>query len=233
MVHIVSSFDEDFAELNQTIARLGGLAEAQLGEVTDLFEARKIEGLSALIGRDKELDALEERLNDQAISLIARRAPMAQDLRRVIVAIKVAAALERVGDYAKNIAKRAQTIIPAHINGAPMASLIRMSHMVQQRLHQVMDAYMEMDDKLALSVYNSDVEVDRLHTSLFQSLIEVLGDAKDQMPAASHLLFVAKNLERVGDLATNIAEQIYFLVHGELPTDSRQKADGSSNIGSE
>jgi phosphate transport system protein len=231
MSHIVSSFDEDFAGLNQTIARLGGLAEAQLNEVTDLLEARKLDGLRELIARDKELDALEEQLNEQAISLIARRAPMAQDLRRVLVAIKVASALERVGDYAKNIAKRAQIIIPAQINGAPMASLIRMSHMVQQMLHQVMDAYMDMDEKLALDVYQRDVEVDQLHTSLFHSLIELLHEAGERSAAASHLLFVAKNIERVGDFATNIAEQIYFLVHGRLPSDDRQKADHSSDVG--
>jgi phosphate transport system protein len=231
MSHIVSSFDEDFAGLNQTIARLGGLAEAQLNEVTDLLEARKLDGLRELIARDKELDKLEEQLNEQAITLIARRAPMAQDLRRVLVAIKVASALERVGDYAKNIAKRAQIIIPAQINGAPMASLIRMSNMVQQMLHQVMDAYMEMDDKLALDVYSRDVEVDQLHTSLFHSLVALLHEADDRTAAASHLLFVAKNIERVGDFATNIAEQIYFLVHGQLPSDDRQKADHSSDLG--
>lgn len=232
MSHIVKSFDEDFTGLNETLARLGGLAEAQLNEVTNLLEARKLDGLDELISRDKELDALEDKLNEQAISLIARRAPLAQDLRRVLVAIKIAAALERVGDYAKNIAKRAKIIIPAHINGAPFASLIRMSHMVQQMLHEVMDAYMEMDGNVALEISNRDVEIDQLHTSLFRSLVEVMGGDLEKITPGSHLLFVAKNIERIGDFATNIAEQIYFLENGELPPEDRKKADQSSGLGS-
>lgn len=228
MAHILSSFDEDFNQINATIAQLGGIAEAQLLEVTDYLEKRKVDGLDALIARDKELDKLDQDLHEQAIRLIALRAPMAQDLRRVIVALKVASSLERIGDYSKNIAKRSIVVIPAQLDGAPMASLIRMSGMVQEMLHSVMDAYMEMDANLADEIRARDLEVDKLHTSLFKSLLEAITEQPDKVAIGSHLLFIAKNIERIGDYATNIAEQVYFLVHGEFPSDERQKADTSS-----
>ena len=228
MAHILSSFDEDFNQINATIAQLGGIAEAQLLEVTDYLEKRKVDGLDALIARDKELDKLDQDLHEQAIRLIALRAPMAQDLRRVIVALKVASSLERIGDYSKNIAKRSKVVIPAQLDGAPMASLIRMSGMVQEMLHSVMDAYMEMDANLADEIRARDLEVDKLHTSLFKSLLEAITEQPDKVAIGSHLLFIAKNIERIGDYATNIAEQVYFLVHGEFPSDERQKADTSS-----
>jgi phosphate transport system protein len=228
MAHILSSFDEDFTQINATIAQLGGIAEAQLLEVTDYLEKRKVDGLDALIARDKELDKLDQDLHEQAIRLIALRAPMAQDLRRVIVALKVASSLERIGDYSKNIAKRSKVVIPAQLDGAPMASLIRMSGMVQEMLHSVMDAYMEMDANLADEIRARDLEVDKLHTSLFKSLLEAITEQPDKVAIGSHLLFIAKNIERIGDYATNIAEQVYFLVHGEFPSDERQKADTSS-----
>ena len=229
MTHILSSFDEDFTQINSTIAQLSGMAEAQLLEVTRLLEKRQIDGLDTLIARDKDLDKLEQDLHDQAIRLIALRAPMAQDLRRVIVALKVASSLERIGDYSKNIAKRSKVVIPAHLDGAPMSSLIRMSSMVQEMLHSVMDAYMDMDAKLADQIRERDLEVDRLHTSLFKSLLEAITEQPDKVAIGSHLLFIAKNIERIGDYTTNIAEQVYFLVHGEFPTDERQKADTSSS----
>lgn len=228
MAHILSSFDEDFTQINATIAQLGGIAEAQLLEVTDYLEKRKVDGLDALIARDKELDKLDQDLHEQAIRLIALRAPMAQDLRRVIVALKVASSLERIGDYSKNIAKRSKVVIPAQLDGAPMASLIRMSGMVQEMLHSVMDAYMEMDANRADEIRALDLEVDKLHTSLFKSLLEAITEQPDKVAIGSHLLFIAKNIERIGDYATNIAEQVYFLVHGEFPSDERQKADTSS-----
>ncbi|MDC3402045.1 phosphate signaling complex protein PhoU [Alphaproteobacteria bacterium] len=228
MAHILSSFDEDFTQINATIAQLGGIAEAQLLEVTDYLEKRKVDGLDALIARDKELDKLDQDLHEQAIRLIALRAPMAQDLRRVVVALKVASSLERIGDYSKNIAKRSKVVIPAQLDGAPMASLIRMSGMVQEMLHSVMDAYMEMDANLADEIRARDLEVDKLHTSLFKSLLEAITEQPDKVAIGSHLLFIAKNIERIGDYATNIAEQVYFLVHGEFPSDERQKADTSS-----
>jgi len=201
MAHILSSFDEDFTQINATIAQLGGIAEAQLLEVTDYLEKRKVDGLDALIARDKELDKLDQDLHEQAIRLIALRAPMAQDLRRVIVALKVASSLERIGDYSKNIAKRSKVVIPAQLDGAPMASLIRMSGMVQEMLHSVMDAYMEMDANLADEIRARDLEVDKLHTSLFKSLLEAITEQPDKVAIGSHLLFIAKNID---ELATTL-----------------------------
>ena len=231
MAHIVSAFDQDFAALNDMLARLGGMAEAQLSNVMGAIEARKLDALDAIISGDKELDKIELDINEQALRLIALRAPMAQDLRRVLVSLKVAAALERIGDYAKNIAKRSKVIIPDTNYDVPMASILTMARLAQTMLNQVMDAYVAMDSDLAIDVWEQDIAIDQIHTALFQSLLELMATSGDRATIISHLLFTAKNIERVGDHVTNIAEQIYFVNHGKFPEDVRPKADTASALG--
>lgn len=226
--HIVASFDDDLAELNTMLARLGGLAEKQFADAIDALERRDIQNIDEIIARDAELDEVEFALNERGIEIIALRAPVARDLRRVIVTLKVASVLERIGDYAKNVAKRSRVIIEHENSKSDNVSLARMAGLVQQMLNQVLDAYVSGDADLAMDVRDRDIEVDRLHTSLFREMLERMSENPDQVSASSHLLFIAKNIERIGDHTTGIAEQIFFLKNGQYPSDERPKADKSS-----
>ena len=226
--HIVASFDEDLGELNTMLTRLGGLAEKQFADAMDALERRDIQNIDEIIARDAELDEMEFNLNERGIEIIALRAPVARDLRRVIVTIKVAALLERIGDYAKNIAKRSRVIIEHENSKSDNVSLARMAALVQQMLNQVLDAYVSKDSDLAMDVRDRDMEVDRLHTSLFREILARMSEAPEQVATGSHLLFIAKNIERIGDHTTGIAEQIFFLKHGRYPSEERPKADKSS-----
>lgn len=229
--HIVASFDDDLAELNKMLARLGGLAEKQFADAIDALERRDIQNIDEIIARDAELDEMEFDLNERGIEIIALRAPVAQDLRRVIVTLKVASVLERIGDYAKNVAKRSRVIIEHENNKSDNVSLARMAALVQQMLNQVLDAYASNDSDLAMDVWDRDTEVDRMHTSLFREMLARMSENPEQVSASSHLLFIAKNIERIGDHTTGIAEQIFFLANGQFPDDERPKADKSSVSG--
>ena len=226
--HIVASFDDDLAELNTMLARLGGLAEKQLADAIDALERRDIQNIDEIIARDAELDEVEFALNERGIEIIALRAPVARDLRRVIVTLKVASALERIGDYAKNVAKRSRVIIEHENSKSDNVSLARMAGLVQQMLNQVLDAYASGDADMAMDVRDRDMEVDRLHTGLFREILERMSQNPNQVSASSHFLFIAKNIERIGDHTTGIAEQIFFLKNGQYPSDERPKADKSS-----
>lgn len=228
--HIVTAFDEDLAILNDMMAKMGALAETQLFASTEALITRNPSSLDDIIKRDKELDNLEAELNDKVIEIIALRAPLAEDLRRVIVALKVASTLERVGDLAKNIAKRNKVILSTSLKTQMLPSIKNMTSMVLKMLNKTLDAYVEVDAKTALEVMDSDIEVDKLNTVVFQSLIEEMSSEQEQLKIGPHLLFVAKNIERVGDHVTAIAEQIYFLHHGEMPDQDRPKADQSSSV---
>lgn len=225
--HIVSSFDDDLTTLNRLVEQLGAEAEAQLVAAVAAFEARDAAPLDALIARDRALDALEQQINDRAIEIIALRAPMAQDLRCIIAAIKVAAMLERVGDYAKNIAKRSKAIIESDAGGTD-AKIAAMTALVRDRLHAVMAAYIALDATAAADIRDRDAEIDRMHTELSRELLVDMSGAAGDVSTGSHLLFIAKNIERIGDYAAGIAEVIHFLVHGTMPEDERPKADTSS-----
>jgi phosphate transport system protein len=154
---------------------------------------------------------------------------MAKDLRRIIVALRVAGNLERIGDYAKNIAKRSRVIIEHEKILGDNISIARIAGLTQQMINQVLDAYASGDADLAMDVWERDMDVDLLHTSIFREVLEQIGEDSERVSAGSQLLFVAKNIERIGDYATGIAEQIYFVKNGEFPTHSRPKADDSSS----
>ncbi len=227
--HIVSSFDKDLAELNQMVARLGGMAEQQLAAAIDALENRSGDRLEAIISADQELDDLEFAINERAIEVIAVRGPMATDLRRIVAALKVGSVLERIGDYAKNIAKRTRVIIAEERDPRDSISLSRMAGLVQQMLNQVLDAYATGNDELAMEVWDRDQEVDQMHTSLYSEVLGKMINVGDMAAVHSHFLFIAKNIERVGDHTTSVAEQVYFLVHGVMPGDERPKADATSS----
>jgi phosphate transport system protein len=223
--HIVSSFDRDLADLNQLVARLGGLAEQQFAAAIDALENRDASSIDAIVAGDSELDQLEQDLNDRAIEVIATRAPMATDLRSILSAVKIASVLERVGDYAKNIAKRSHVIINEETNRSDTISLARIADIVQGMLGQALDAYATGNAEQAMEVWERDQEVDELYSSLHSDLLTVIANGVEQASVSSHFLFIAKNIERIGDHTTAVAEQVYFQVNGSMPADERPKVD--------
>ena len=225
--HIVKSFDDDLRRLDSIIAEMGGIAEAQLADAIDALVKRDVEAAEKVIVRDQLIDDLEHELDDFATTILALRQPMAEDLRVVIAALKNAAILERIGDYAKNIAKRTIALSQTPPIG-PTKTIVRMARLVQSMIKNVLDAYMNRDADKAIDVRNSDEEVDALHTSLFRELLTYMMEDPRVIGSGTHLLFVAKNIERIGDHATNIAKNVHVLVHGEPPPTSRRKGDASS-----
>ncbi|MGB0670226.1 MAG: phosphate signaling complex protein PhoU [Rhodospirillales bacterium] len=225
--HIVKSYDRQLNELDKIIAEMGGLAEAQFADSIEALMKRDEDKAARIIAADKRLDQLEHAVDAQAIKMIALRQPMADDLRMVVTALRTASILERVGDYAKNVAKRAVALSATSPVG-PAKTVMRMGHIVQGMLKDVLDSYLEHDVAKALAVRERDEEVDALHTSLFRELITYMMEDPRNITPCTHLLFVAKNVERVGDQATNIAEHVHFMVTGKLLTEDRSKSDEAS-----
>jgi phosphate transport system protein len=224
--HTVTSFEEDLKKLDRLIAEMGGMAEALLADAVDTMLKRDAEGALEVKERDKDIDALEREIDEHAIRLLALRQPVADDLRVVIVALKTAAIIERIGDYAKNIAKRTQVLSVCAEMGAGK-SIKRLAALVQEMIRDVLDAYVTRDAERADEVRLRDKEVDDLHTSLFRELLTYMMEDAHKITPCTHLMFIAKNIERIGDHATNIAENVLFLVHGEMPEDARPKRDES------
>jgi len=225
--HIVKSFDDDLNRLDNIIAEMGGLAEHQLANSIDAMVKRNEDLAEQVIASDKRIDTLEAEVVDLAIAMLALRQPMADDLRVVITALRTAALIERIGDYAKNIAKRTVALSQTPPMG-PSRMVGRMGRQVQRMIQDVLDAYVKRDADKAEDVREADAEVDALHTSLFREILTYMMEDPRVITSCTHLLFVAKNIERIGDHATNIAENVYFLVHGNMPADKRQKDDESS-----
>lgn len=226
--HIVSSFDDELGRLDSIIAEMGGLAERQLVNAVDALHRSDVELAQSVIEGDKRLDQLEEEIDDFAIRMLALRQPMADDLRAVVVALKMASNLERIGDYAKNVAKRTQTLSSMEPVGNATSSIQRMARQVQSMIKNVLDAYGTHDIAKADDVRLRDEEVDLMHTSLFRELLTHMLEDPRNITACTHLLFVAKNVERIGDHVTSIAENVHFLVSGVMPADERPKSDLSS-----
>ncbi len=225
--HIVKSYDEQLSQLGSRIAEMGGLAESQLNEALTAMSKRDTELAARVIAGDAAVDALERQVDQSAIELLALRQPMADDLREVVASLKVANILERVADYAANVAKRATAInqLP-HVE--PVRSVPRMGRLVVQMIHDVLDAYNRRDADQAYDIRQRDAEVDELYDSLFRELLTYMMEDPRNITACTHLLFVAKNIERIGDYTTNIAEIVYYLVKGEPLADDRPKADTTS-----
>lgn len=222
--HIVRSFDEALDHLDNAIAEMGGLAEHQLAEAIEALVERDVERAAAVTASDSKVDELEALVDQQAVSLLALRQPMATDLRMIISALKTSGIIERIGDYAKNIAKRTVTL--SEMPPVPPAMTVaRLGRLSQRMLKDVLDAYGERDIAKAEDVRRRDEEVDALYTSIFRELLTYMMEDPRNITACTHLLFVAKNFERVGDHATNIAENVHFIVRGEVPPDMRRKTD--------
>lgn len=226
--HIVKSYDDELGKLDNMIAEMGGLAEAQLAAAIQAMANRDVELAERIIQEDKRIDEMENEIDNFTLRLFALRQPMAEDLRIVIAALKVSANLERIGDYAKNIAKRTVPLSQATVLGGARRTITRMGALVQGMIKNVLDAYVSRDSKKADDVRLRDEEVDTMYTSLFRELLTYMMEDPRSITSCTHLLFVAKNVERIGDHATSIAEQVHFIVRGERPEDERPKRDLSS-----
>ncbi|CAK0756500.1 Phosphate-specific transport system accessory protein PhoU homolog [uncultured Gammaproteobacteria bacterium] len=225
--HIVKSFSVELRNLTNLIARMGGAAEAQIDAVIQAVVKRDIALAERVIKGDVQLDTYERDVDAEAIRLLALRQPMAQDLREILSALKVAADLERIGDHAANIAKRSLVLSQLPMV-RPAAAIPRMGRLVSEILKDVLDAYTDRDLARATAAWRRDEELDELHTSLFREVLTYMMEDPRTITPCTHLLFMAKNLERIGDHATNIAETIHFMVVGAPPTEARPKGDRSS-----
>lgn len=227
--HIVRSYEEELAALNTKIAKMGGLAEQVVGQSIDALERRDPDLAEATIKEDEVIDALEHEIEEQAIVMIARRQPMAYDLRQIMAALRISADLERIGDLGKNIGKRALAVVGEQQPKKLMLGLKHMGELALEQLKEVLDAFIERDADRALKVWYKDEEIDAMYNSLFRELLTYMMEDPRNIGLCTHLLFGAKNIERIGDHATNIAETVYFLVHGSAITDQRPKGDNTSS----
>ena len=225
--HIVKAFDEDLQQLSESVARMGGLAEAQISSAIEALTKRDIELAGRVMNSDSAIDALEEQLNQDAVRLLALRQPMATDLREVICALKISSNLERIGDLATNIAKRVIALDKTPPI-EPARAVPRLARLVQNTIKDTLDAYVDRDADRALDVWHRDEEVDEMYTGLFRQILTYMMEDPRNISAGTHLLFMAKNIERMGDHATNIAETTYYLVTGRPMEGERVKADSSS-----
>jgi phosphate transport system protein len=226
--HIVSAFEDELTGLGTKIAQMGGMAEEALALAIEALEKHDTALASRVIDVDARIDRLEREIEEQAIVMIARRQPMALDLREIMVAIRIAAVLERAGDLAKNIAKRAFALDAETYPKSIIAGLTRMGRLALRQLKDVLDAYAQRDAVKALEVWGADQEVDDMYNSMFRELLTYMMEDPRNIGICTHLLFGAKNLERIGDHATNIAENVYYLVHGEPIEAERPKGDLTS-----
>jgi phosphate transport system protein len=227
--HIVKSFDDDLNHLVSSIAEMAGLAERQLADSISAMMRRDEQLASRVIEQDKGLDILEENIDGSVVKMLALRQPQAVDLRAIIVALKISSDLERVGDYAKNIAKRTITLMQAPAIVPATNTIVRMGTIVGGMISNVIDAYLNADVLKAREVRERDLDVDQLHTSLFRELLTYMMEDPRNITSCTHLLFIAKNIERIGDHVTNIAENVHYLVSGENITGDRPKSDLSSS----
>ena len=216
--HTIKAFDEDIERLRALISQMGGLAEHAIGEAMRCLVQRDTEGALRIVENDKKLDALELETERRAVQLIALRAPMAGDLRDVVAALKISGVVERIGDYAKNIAKRVPLIESNH-KIEPLSLLPEMARIAAAMVHDVLDAFVQRDADVAVQVCERDNQVDDFYDSIFRALLTHMMENPHNIGQSAHLLFVAKNLERVGDHATNIAEMVYFAATGQHMAD--------------
>jgi len=222
--HTVASYDEELTRLATLISEMGGLAEAAVGDATRALLKLDHEMAKAVITQDKRIDAMHRQIDDMAVSMIARRQPMAQDLRAIITAIHVAGDLERVGDMAKTIARRTLQIEGLSLTPKFYNGVKHMSDLILRQLKAALDAYATRNGAAAVEVCNSDEEIDALYTSLFRELLTYMMEDPRNITQCTHLLFCSKSLERVGDHATNIAEAAFYLDTG------RQMSEGTDEL---
>ncbi len=211
--HTVKAFDNEIGELRGLIAEMGGRAEAAIAEAMSALVQRNLELADRVVTEDRKIDRLEQEVERLAVRIIALRAPMADDLRDVVAALKIAGVVERIGDYAKNIAKRVSALESSRKIDA-ISVLPAMAQVASDMVHDVLDAFAARDAEAAVRVIARDREVDDFYNSIFRALLTYMMENPLDITASAHLLFVAKNLERIGDHATNVAEMVYFASTG-------------------
>ena len=226
--HIVAAFDADLGGLRRSIAEMGGIAEKMLTEATAALVRDDQNLAQAVIAADRRLDELQRDIEERGILVIARRQPLAVDLREIVSALRIAGDLERAGDLAKNTAKRV-IAMTGHMHPKRVVTGVQhMSELALGQLKDVLDAYAGSDAEAALAVWRRDGAIDALNNSLFRELLTYMMEDPRSISFCTHLLFCAKNIERIGDHATNIAENIHYLVTGQALTAERPKDDRSS-----
>ncbi|MBM7066787.1 phosphate signaling complex protein PhoU [Actibacterium sp. 188UL27-1] len=226
--HISAAFDRDLEAIQAMIMKMGGMVEAAIVEAADSLERRDMEMAGRVRLNDKAIDELEEQVNEEVARLLALRSPVASDLRTVLSVMKISGNLERVGDYAKNIAKRTAVLIDLpQVDGATSA-IRRMARAVEAMLKDALDAYIQRDADLAEDVRNRDVEVDQMYNALFREFLTHMMEDPRNITSCMHLHFIAKNIERMGDHVTSVSEQVIYLVTGEAPDDERPKGDSTA-----
>ncbi|GAA4037337.1 phosphate signaling complex protein PhoU [Parerythrobacter jejuensis] len=216
--HTVKAFDEDITRLRGLIAEMGGLSEVALQNSLEALISGDQDMAREVVRRDKEIDVLESEVDKLAVRIIALRAPMADDLREVIAALKIAGVVERIGDYSKNIAKRVGKV-EGRDRFEPLTLLPAMADIATEMVHDVLTAYSARDPVLALEVIATDEKVDAFYNSIFRNLVSHMVENPATISSAAQLLFVAKNIERIGDHATNVAEMVHFAATGDYPPD--------------
>ena len=222
--HIVKSYDEQLNILKNTIAKMGSLAEKQVKDATEAAMKQDQEFADKIVGKDDRIDDLEKNIEEQVVNLLTMRQPLAIDLRETVSAMKISSDLERIGDLSKNIAKRSRHL-DKNIGHEINKNFSLVSEKVQKSVKTVLDAFLNRDIKLAEQVWNADQEIDRLVDICMNSILKCIEEKKDGAATFSQLMFMSKNLERIGDHATNIAETVYFLVSGKYIEGDRPKGE--------
>lgn len=226
--HIAKAFDRDLEAIQAMIIRMGGLVEAAIIDGAEALARRDLELSERVRSGDAVVDEIEEKVNEEVARTIALRAPVAEDLRIVLTVLRLAASLERVGDYAKNIAKRNTVLVEMRPITGTEATLRRMAREVQGMLRDTLDAFIRRDQALAIEVIQRDHDVDQMYNALFREFLTFMMEDPRNITACMHLHFIAKNIERMGDLVTNMAEQVVYLVTGDRPEHKRPKGDTTS-----
>jgi phosphate transport system protein len=225
--HLVKSFDNDLKKLRDMLTEMGGIVENQVALAAEAIMNRDATAATKAVSEDPRVDALEREIEQFVIRMLALRQPMAGDLRRIVAGLKITGDLERIGDYAANVAKRS-IVLAQYSLPYSLAGVAHMAHMVQDQLKSIIDALGANDTEKAIEVWRSDRVVDDIYNALFRELITYMMEDPRNITPCTHLLFIAKNLERIGDHATNIAETVYYAVEGEVLSEARPKGDASA-----
>ena len=226
--HTAKAFDVDLQELTRMVAEMGGLAEKQIADAVDALARRDADRAQRTVASDPSIDALQAEIEERAVLTIARRQPMAVDLREIVGALRVSNDLERIGDLAKNIGKRVLALDGEFHPPKLIRGVEHMGALVLTQLKEVLDSYAGHDLKKAMVVWNGDEEIDAMCTSLFRELLTYMMEDPRNITFCIHLMFCAKNIERMGDHATNIAETVYYMIEGHAIADQRPKGDTTS-----
>jgi phosphate transport system protein len=227
--HTAKAFDVDLQDLSRMVAEMGGLAEKEIAEAVDALARRDSKLAQRVVALDTTIDSLQREVEERAILTIARRQPMAVDLREIVGALRVSNDLERIGDLAKNIAKRVIALGNEMYPNQVIRGVEHMTDLVLGQLKQVLDAYARRDVAQALEVWRGDEEIDAVNNSLFRELLTYMMEDPRNITFCTHLLFCAKNIERMGDHATNIAETVYYIAEGRALADERPKGDTTAS----